>query len=170
MHMTSKLVIYTDGSSLNNQGDNSIAGVGVYFGDNDSRNYSEPLGPLLDEIGVDGVMVKQTNQQAEMMAIVKAIEICLHDRAFPPPLEIRTDSSYCLLGITKWIENWKKNGWKTSNNKDVKNKQLWIKMNELVDKYPQKIDFVKVKGHSDDYGNQMADKLATSAAKRNSRT
>jgi ribonuclease HI len=64
-------------------------------------------------------------------------------------------------GSSKWIENWKKNGWKTAQKKAVKNQDLWIELDNLINFH--KISWVWVKGHDGNYGNERADFLATSA-------
>ena len=72
-----------------------------------------------------------------------------------------TDSVYLKDGITKWIINWEKNNWKNANNKEVKNKDLWVQLLEAVEKH--KIDWNWVKGHEGNEGNEIADELATQA-------
>ena len=74
---------------------------------------------------------------------------------------IFTDSTYLKNGITEWIKKWEKNDWKNANKKPVKNKDLWIKLNDLSKKY--KIDWKWIKGHSNNEYNDLADDLATRA-------
>ena len=74
---------------------------------------------------------------------------------------IFTDSTYVKNGITEWIKKWENNGWKNANKKPVKNKDLWIKLNDLCKKY--KIDWKWIKGHSNNEYNDLADDLATRA-------
>ena len=73
-------------------------------------------------------------------------------------VHITTDSKYVMDGITQWIQNWKKNNWRTASKKDVKNKELWQKLDELIS-YHQ-VQWHWVKGHSGDIGNETADILA----------
>ena len=73
-------------------------------------------------------------------------------------VELFTDSKYVMDGITQWIENWKKNNWKTSTKKDVKNKELWQQLDQLMAYHRVKWHWVK--GHSGDPGNERADLLA----------
>ena len=72
-----------------------------------------------------------------------------------------TDSVYLKDGITKWIINWEKNNWKNANNKEVKNKDLWVQLLKAAKKH--KIDWNWVKGHEGNEGNEIADELATQA-------
>ena len=74
---------------------------------------------------------------------------------------IFTDSTYVKNGITEWIKKWEKNGWKSANKKPVKNKDLWIKLNNLCSK--NKITWKWIKGHSANKFNNLADDLATQA-------
>ena len=77
-------------------------------------------------------------------------------------VQIFTDSKYVKSGITEWIYNWKKNGWKTANKKPVKNKELWQTLWKLVSiKFAKQITWYWVKGHSDNEFNNLADALAT---------
>ena len=76
---------------------------------------------------------------------------------------IFTDSTYVKNGITEWIKKWEKNGWKSSNRKPVKNKDLWIKLSDLCQK--NKVVWKWVKGHSNNKYNDLADILATAAIK-----
>ena len=76
----------------------------------------------------------------------------------PCNVELFTDSRYVMDGITQWIQNWKKNNWKTSSKKAVKNKELWQKLDQLMTYHQVKWHWVK--GHSGDPGNETADLLA----------
>lgn len=153
--------VYTDGACSNNQNKKlAIAGVGVWFGDDDERNVSEKL---------EGEI--QTNNRAELTALIRAIEVFFTPKNKKQKVEetdetvkivkhliLHTDSQYCKDGIEKWIVNWKKNGWKTSNKKPVKNKDLWEQLDRLREEHPIKFEWVR--GHSKVPGNEKADKLA----------
>jgi ribonuclease HI len=76
---------------------------------------------------------------------------------------VYTDSTYLKNGITLWIKNWKKNGWKNANKKSVKNKDLWILLNKISEKHS--INWKWVKAHTGNTYNELADKLATEAIK-----
>jgi ribonuclease HI len=95
-----------------------------------------------------------TNNRMEMTAAIRAIE------AVKRPLKIRlhTDSTYVKDGITKWITNWKKKGWKTANRKPVKNIDLWQMLDEAVARH--KVEWHWVKGHAGHPENERADELA----------
>lgn len=165
-------IVYTDGASSNNGRACAVAGYGVFWGDNDPRNLSEPL---------EG---KQTNQRAEIMAVIRALEQSLE---LDGTLEIRTDSQYVINCADVWSKKWKKNGWKSSETvgynkkdgkaepryKDVSNKDLLQRLVALREsrekmKGKGKVYFTYVPGHKNVYGNEMADRLAVSGAVKSS--
>ena len=98
-----------------------------------------------------------TNNRMELKAVIEALKYVNNETK----LVIFTDSKYVMQGIQEWIKNWKINNWKTSQKKPVKNKELWQELDQLVSN--RTIEWQWVKGHSGDFGNEMADKLATSA-------
>ncbi|TAQ85027.1 hypothetical protein B7494_g6646 [Chlorociboria aeruginascens] len=152
---TGKLLrIYTDGSSLGNGKNGACAGVGVFFGLGDDRNVTEALeGPA------------QTNNRAELTAIIRALEIAPTSQ----DILILTDSNYSINCCSVWYENWIKKGWKTSVGKAVENKDLIVQVRDLIDlrtKYGSTTDFEWIKGHSNDPGNEAADRLAVTGARR----
>lgn len=148
--------VYTDGASKNNQGakqGKSAAGYGVYYGPNDPRNYS------------GRVSGEQTNNRGELQAINHALVNAAKDVKCGKAghHKIITDSQYSIDSITKWSSNWEKNGWRTSNGAPVQNKDLiqaCRKHIAEIQSYGGKVEFAKVKGHSGNHGNDMADKLA----------
>lgn len=157
-----ELHIFTDGSTLNNQNKKKrTGGCGVFFGDNDERNISFSLNGFN----------KITNQVAELLACIKAIEtICPTEST----VIINTDSKYVINSMTNWCKKWEKNNWINSKNKEIENKELIIKLYNLTNKF--KIKYNHVKAHQKEpqkdtkeyffwYGNYMADKLAVSASK-----
>ena len=95
-----------------------------------------------------------TNNQMELTAAIEGLaalkETC--------NVELFTDSRYVMDGITQWIRNWKKNNWRTAAKKDVKNKELWQKLDNLISQH--QVQWHWVKGHSGDAGNETADFLA----------
>ncbi len=91
------------------------------------------------------------------MELIAAIET-LKALTKPTKIIIITDSNYVKKGITEWLPSWKKNNWKTSAKKDVKNKKLWQELEELVNK--NKVDWEWVKGHAGNIENERADFLA----------
>lgn len=149
------VVVYTDGASSHNGQERAVAGYGVYWGDNDDRNVSEPL---------EGE--KQTNQRAEAMAIIKALE---QSQDMKESLEIRTDSQYCIKAITEWCHNWIKNDWKTASGKPVQNVDLFKRMIQLKKDRAGETFFVYVPGHKGIHGNEKADQLAVLGAAKHNR-
>ena len=101
-----------------------------------------------------------TNNQMELLAPIKAIQ------KFKKKSEISifTDSTYVRDGITVWIKQWEKNGWKTASKKPVKNKELWKKLKNLSSKHS--IKWIWVKGHAQDKYNNLVDELAQGAIKK----
>ncbi|GMM61903.1 ribonuclease HI [Novosphingobium pituita] len=100
-----------------------------------------------------------TNNRMEMMAAIRALEALTQ----PCQVTLHTDSKYVLDGITKWIFGWQKRGWKTADNKPVKNEDLWRAL--VAAARPHKIDWVWVKGHAGHAENERVDKLASDAAR-----
>ena len=95
-----------------------------------------------------------TNNQMELSAAIEGLAILKE----PCSVELFTDSKYVMDGITQWIQNWKKNNWRTAAKKDVKNKELWQKLDQLISQH--QVQWHWVKGHSGDEGNETADLLA----------
>ena len=90
----------------------------------------------------------------ELTAVIEA----LSQLKRPSRVKLMIDSQYVKHGINEWIVNWKRKGWKTANKKPVKNVDLWIALDQMVATHS--IDWVWVKGHSGDPGNERADALA----------
>ena len=131
--------IYTDGACSGNPG---IGGWGVVILVNKQ------------EILLNGGDQLTTNNKMELTAAIKALEYFETKKN----LTIYTDSKYVKDGIESWIINWKKNGWKTSTKKIVKNKELWIQLDNLINKH--NVTWKWVKGHSGLKFNEKADELA----------
>lgn len=102
-----------------------------------------------------GGIAETTNNRMELTATIKGIETILAD---PSTAHIHTDSTYVKDGITLWVKNWQKNGWKTAAKKPVKNQDLWQDLVAVCDKKP--ITWHWVKGHSGHPDNERADMLA----------
>ena len=133
--------IYTDGACSGNPGP---GGWGVYSND-------------LEEVKLCGKDSYTTNNKMELTAVIEALDnfISLNH------IIIHTDSIYVKNGVTQWIHKWKKNGWLTASKKPVKNKDLWIKiLNLLKDRSQFTTEWKWVKAHDGNEGNEMADKLA----------
>lgn len=141
-YMTDKVEIYTDGACSGNPG---IGGWGAYL------KYKDNVKEL------SGSAENTTNNRMELVAAIEGLKILKKSSK----VNLYTDSVYLKDGITKWIFNWQKNNWKNANKKDVKNKDLWIQLLEVVNKHD--INWIWVKGHEGNKGNEIADNLATSA-------
>ena len=134
-----EVVIYTDGACSGNPGP---GGWGVVM---------RWQGTEKEMYGFDPVT---TNNRMELMAAIQALEALQR----PTTVSLHTDSKYLLDGITKWIQGWQRNGWKTAAKKPVKNDDLWRRLTEAM--RPHKVNWVWVKGHAGDPGNERADALA----------
>lgn len=143
--MNKKVDIYTDGACSGNPGP---GGWGVLI-QLDDKN-----------IELSGGDNETTNNRMELMAAIKALEEINKDYK----INLYTDSNYVKDGITSWISNWKKNSWKTANKKDVKNKDLWIRLDAAIK--GKDISWIWVKGHAGNAGNEQADYLARSALEK----
>ena len=137
--MTNQVIIYTDGACKGNPGP---GGWGVFL------RYKE------HEKELCGGEHETTNNRMELMAAIMALEGLNQSSS----VKLHTDSKYVLQGITEWMDNWKKRGWKTSAKKPVKNEDLWRRLDAAIEKH--QINWVWVKGHSGDHGNEKADMLA----------
>ena len=143
--MNKKVDIYTDGACSGNPGP---GGWGVLI-EIDNEN-----------IELSGGDRETTNNRMELMAAIKALEEIDKDYE----ITLYTDSNYVKDRITSWISNWKKNNWKTASKKDVKNKELWMRLDEAIK--DKNISWVWVKGHAGNAGNEQADYLARSALEK----
>ena len=100
-----------------------------------------------------------TNNRMELLAAIEALSALKQ----PCHVLLTTDSTYVKDGITKWLENWKRNGWKTAAKKPVKNQDLWIRLDEQSSRH--RIEWCWVKGHSGHPENERADALANRGLK-----
>ena len=98
-----------------------------------------------------------TNNRMELMAAIQALEALKR----PCKVNLTTDSQYVRRGISEWMDDWKKRGWKTAAKKPVKNKDLWQRLDEAAAKH--QVEWHWVKGHSGHDGNERADELANKA-------
>ena len=135
--------IYTDGRCKGNRGKGGWTAIIII---NDKKTQ------------ITGSQENTTNNQMELLAPIKA----LNKIPRGSKIQIFTDSKYVKSGITEWILNWKKNGWKTANKQSVKNKELWTELDLLTEKFEIKWSWVK--GHSTDKLNNEVDLLAREAA------
>lgn len=143
------LEIYTDGSSLGNPGP---GGWGVVVVDEEK---------IIKELG--GYSKDTTNNRMELTGAIEALKY-ISARKVLAHVVIHTDSAYVLGGVTSWINNWEKNGWRTANKKPVLNKELWQELVALSRELGNKISWQKVKGHSGHIYNDKADEIATKNA------
>ncbi len=134
-----KVNIFTDGACKGNPGKGGWGALLIYNG---------------VEKELSGGEMDTTNNRMELMAVIKALE----SLKFPCSLNITSDSTYVLKGITEWLKNWKKNNWKTAAKKEVKNADLWQRLDQLVQQH--EIQWHWVKGHSGHLENERVDQLA----------
>ena len=135
--------VYTDGSCLENPGNGGWAAIIIDDG---------------KKTQIKGSKKNTTNNQMELLAPINAL------KKIPKgsKVQIFTDSKYVKSGITEWIHNWKKNGWKTANKQPVKNKDLWSELDFMTSEF--EIKWTWVKGHSSDKLNNEVDMIAREAA------
>ncbi len=131
--------IYTDGACRGNPGP---GGWGAWL------KYAAA------EKEICGGEPETTNNRMELMAAIQALEALKQ----PCRVKLYSDSKYVLQGITEWMTNWKKRGWKTAAKKPVKNEDLWRRLDTAMQKH--QIEWVWVKGHAGIFGNEKADQLA----------
>ncbi len=137
----------TDGACSGNPGPGGWGGL-IIFEDS-------------SEIEIGGSEQNTTNNRMELTAAIKTLEK-LKNFQLKDNFKLRTDSKYVIEGYTKWIINWKRNGWKTSAGKSVQNLDLWQKIDDLRIKG---LEMEFVKGHSGDKQNERVDLIATSYSK-----
>ena len=140
-----KYKIYTDGACSGNPGKGGWAAIIL-----DKKN----------QLNISGGESKTTNNRMELMAAIMALKK-IKNRS---EITIYTDSRYVKDGITNWINKWKLNNWKSSNKKPVKNKDLWIKLDNFCLKH--KVTWKWVKAHAGNKYNSLADELAVLASKK----
>ena len=134
-----EVVIYTDGACSGNPGPGGWGVVLRWQGTGKELHGGDP---------------QTTNNRMELMAAIQALEALNR----PSRVQLHTDSTYLLNGITKWIDGWQRNGWRTAAKKPVKNDDLWRRLTEAI--RPPEVSWVWVKGHAGDPGNERADALA----------
>jgi len=137
------LKIWTDGSCLGNPGPGGWGFIAT-----DGKNIAER----------NGGEANTTNNRMELMAVIRALTAAKRHDA----VEIHTDSQYVKNGMQTWLANWKKNNWRTSTKKPVKNQDLWQQLDEIASS--KTIHWVWVKGHAGEEMNERVDELARTAA------
>lgn len=137
--MTEAVVIYTDGACKGNPGPGGW-GAWLRWGEHEKELFGgEPL---------------TTNNRMELTAVIEALSALKRSTA----VAVYTDSEYVKNGITTWIKGWKTRGWRTADNKPVKNQELWQRLDALVAQH--QVSWHWVRGHTGDPGNERADELA----------
>ena len=138
-----KVIIYTDGACSGNPGPGGWGAILMY-----NEHKKE----------ISGALKETTNNIMEITAVIEALKLLKHKCN----VKIYSDSAYVVNAFNNgWIHNWIKNGWKTSGKEPVKNKELWITLYEFTKMH--NIEFIKVKGHSDNEYNNRCDELARNA-------
>jgi len=139
-----KITIYTDGACSGNPGPGGWAALLMY-----------------QEVQktISGHNPHTTNNQMELLAVIEALKVLKSKCS----VALYTDSEYVRKGITEWIFKWQQNNWKTAGKKEVKNIELWQELLKQTNKH--EISWHWVKGHSNDYYNDMVDELAVKASK-----
>ena len=141
-----KVVIYTDGACSGNPGPGGWGAILMFKG-----NKKE----------ISGGNENTTNNIMELTAVIEALKLL----KYPCQVDLYSDSAYVVNAFKqKWMDNWMKNNWKTSTKEPVKNKELWQSLYDLTQKH--KVNFIKVKGHSDNEFNNRCDEMARNAIRR----
>lgn len=140
-----EVTIYTDGACSGNPGPGGWGAILMY---KDTKKE------------ISGGKKDTTNNVMELTAVIEALKLL----KYPCQVNLYSDSTYVVNAfLQKWIINWQKNNWKTSDKNDVKNKELWQELLELTNMH--QVKFIKVKGHSDNEFNNRCDELARKAIK-----
>jgi ribonuclease HI len=139
-----KVEIFTDGACKGNPGPGGWGAVMRYRG---------------QQKFLKGGDLCTTNNRMELMAAIQALAALTR----PCQVELTTDSKYLREGITTWLNNWKKNNWRTSQRQPVKNQDLWMRLEQETGRH--QINWHWIKGHSGHQENEIADQLANQAIK-----
>ena len=137
--MSGIVEVYTDGACKGNPG---VGGWGALLR-HDGRTREIYGGEQLT-----------TNNRMELTGVIRALEALKR----PSRVRVHTDSQYVQLGISRWIHDWKRRGWRTADKKPVKNEDLWRQLDELAGRHD--VEWVWVRGHAGHDGNERADELA----------
>ncbi|MGI6113065.1 MAG: ribonuclease HI [Mahellales bacterium] len=141
-----KVTVYTDGACSGNPGPGGWAAILKYNG---------------HEREISGSETKTTNNRMELLAAINALE-CLKERC---TVDLYSDSAYLINGFrNNWVNNWQNNHWKTSTKKPVENKDLWMRL--IHRNNIHNINWIKVKGHSDNDYNNRCDQMARDQIKK----
>lgn len=142
----SKVIMYTDGACSGNPGPGGWGTLLIWNGREKELSGSAP---------------ETTNNRMEMQAVIEGLK-ALNRRCH---VQVHSDSALIINAFTKgWIVNWLRNGWKKSDKKPVENRDLWVEMIREAERH--RVEWIKVKGHSDDELNNRVDRLAVKARER----
>ncbi len=144
--MTKRIIIYTDGAAKGNPGP---GGWGTIVSD----------GATVTELG--GSEAHTTNNRMEMEGAIRGLTLVQNTAL---PVEVYTDSTYMIQGITKWIHGWRRKEWKTSQGSDVLNRELWERLDELAKGLAGGVRWAYVPGHAGIPGNERVDEIASESA------
>lgn len=138
-----KVIIYTDGACSGNPGPGGWGTILMY---KDTKKE------------ISGGSKDTTNNIMEITAVIEGLKLL----KFPCEVDLYSDSAYVVNAFNQgWINNWRKNNWKTASKEPVKNRELWEELYELTNMH--KVNFIKVKGHSDNEYNNRCDELTRNA-------
>jgi ribonuclease HI len=143
--MSDIVEIYTDGACKGNPGVGGWGALLIFKG---------------NEKSIFGGELDTTNNRMEMTAVIRALEALKR----PSAVKIYTDSSYVQKGMVEWMAGWKAKNWRTANKKTVKNDDLWKQLDTLSAQH--QIEWVWVKGHAGNDGNERADQLANAGVEK----
>lgn len=155
-----KITMYCDGSSIGNPGPGGWGSVVMYH-DSESREGAA----LIKVVELGGAEKHTTNNRMELQAAIEALRFSalIRNRETPFEIDIHTDSSYVINGITKWVHGWQKNNWKTSTKGDVVNRDLWEELIKLS--HNKSVKWHHVRGHSGVMLNERVDDIANGLAR-----
>ena len=151
MQDISSLKIYTDGGCSGNPGPGGWAYIIV------NETFQGPV--VLNE--ENGSEKNTTNNRMELTAVIESLRTLKTMKNIPRKTVVYTDSQYVQKGITEWIIKWKRNAWRTSDKKPVKNQDLWMELDELSAEFS--IKWTWVKGHAGNKYNERCDELTQKA-------
>lgn len=140
-----KIEIYTDGACSGNPGPGGWGAV---------LRYTDKVKEI------SGGKLETTNNQMELMAVIEALKLLKE----PCTIDLYTDSTYVMKGMSEWIEGWKARGWKGADKKTIKNLELWQELDKLAAAH--KINWHWVKGHAGHPENERCDALARAAIEK----
>ncbi len=145
-----KVTIFTDGAARGNP--DGPGGYGAIL------QYIDPKGVLHEREFSEG-FTKTTNNRMELLGVIVALEALTQ----PCEVDVYSDSKYVVSAFNEhWVDNWRRNGWKTASKSPVKNKELWERLLKAMN--PHSVHFHWVKGHNGHPENERCDRLATAAA------